>query len=197
MPGLSIGHSTPFAQSSNYHTVLNHRFREESAYDAAKQVKIKCPYCGIWARKGGVCSLCGTRIPGGPAARFQPPSNPQPTTPGRAAANTTTVRTPGRFGSGESSSWGEIPANTMRSRTPPASARNDNQPRDMRRPMSPSTTHHVNYATRSRSKSPPASLTAKRGSLDGGIAARKVKCSYCGIWVQSGRLCTLCRTPAK
>ncbi len=61
---MSVGGATPFAQPSLYQTAANHSFRDESAYSAAKcQTKMKCPQCGIWAKRGSDCALCGCIIP--------------------------------------------------------------------------------------------------------------------------------------
>lgn len=35
-----------------------HKFREEEPFDPSKQTKIKCQFCGCWAKKGVPCTLC-------------------------------------------------------------------------------------------------------------------------------------------
>ena len=61
---LGVGGGTVFAQHSNYPTARNASFRSESPYDARRQSKVKCPGCGVWAAKGGQCTLCATAVPG-------------------------------------------------------------------------------------------------------------------------------------
>lgn len=238
MPGLSIGNFTPFSQASNYHTVLNHRFREESAYDPAKQVKIKCPYCGIWAKKGSTCSLCGTRVPGNPPSQLTSSSSlpakrhsaasddARHTEPSRSArarskspasggGRSTPVTTRQQYevsGSHTSHTPSRLSFHQGLSYQTPTTARGD-----QRRFGSPGVSLSTNVPHNSRqvhydalhddpylsqygsenhrnSQSSGAAVEARRVSE---LSARKVKCSYCGIWVQTGKMCTLCRTPAK
>jgi hypothetical protein len=55
---LGIHGATPFFMKSNHQTAFNHAFRDESPYEPAKQTKIKCTFCGCWARKGFPCYHC-------------------------------------------------------------------------------------------------------------------------------------------
>lgn len=186
MPGIGIGVSTPFSQPSNYQTVLNHRYRDETPYDPSKQLKIKCPYCGVWARKGRECSLCGTAVPGhAPQQRSKSPSATSSSRQGHSASRQRpldhTTSTPGRTGKPttpkRTSTWeASIPA------------------------MSPGSSY---YASREQlgqpqrgAQSPGQSFRSTTTPLRHGPdqQVRKVKCSYCGIWVPAGKICSLCRT---
>lgn len=191
MPGLGVGHATQFSQNSDYRTVLNHRFREASAYDPLKQTKVKCPYCGVWARKGYQCTLCGTKIAGQPPqlmlqqrSRSRSPAAGSSrnmtsraagvashTSRGAFADGSTTPRTPGRQGSSFKAAdpWQQAPP-----QTPPASFRRD----------------PIQSATPSMLRGAPSHTPQQQATL------KKVKCSYCGVWVQVGKICTLCRTQA-
>jgi hypothetical protein len=62
---LGVGVATPFAQPSNHQTAFNHGFRRVSAYNAAEcNARKKCSSCGVWARVGIPCSLCGGLVKG-------------------------------------------------------------------------------------------------------------------------------------
>ena len=64
MPLIGVGGATPFAMASNHPTAFNHTFRDEVGYNARAQVKMKCPSCGCWARRGAACYLCKTPVGG-------------------------------------------------------------------------------------------------------------------------------------
>lgn len=61
---LGVGGSTPFAMATNHPTAYNHSFRDTVGYDPKKQSRMKCTYCGCWARKGELCYQC--KQPTGP-----------------------------------------------------------------------------------------------------------------------------------
>jgi hypothetical protein len=147
MPRLGVGRNTPFAQNSNYHTIYNHCFRDESGYDPSKQVKVKCAYCGVWVRKGCCCGLCGTAAPGYSPAAARPRSPASRSAPHRFEGQTNTSR-----------GAAHLSAMAARSATP--------------------------------------TLKGNGAHLSEDRPSRKVKCSYCGIWVECGKICALCRTPS-
>jgi hypothetical protein len=65
---LGIGGATPFAMKSNHQTAHNHSFRDTSGYDPAKNNKVKCSFCGCWAKKASICYQCKRPIGSGSAA---------------------------------------------------------------------------------------------------------------------------------
>ena len=64
MPALGVNGATPYAQGSNHPTAHNHSHRDVSSYDARRQTRVKCTYCGCWAQKGALCYQC--KQPTGP-----------------------------------------------------------------------------------------------------------------------------------
>lgn len=192
MPGIGIGVSTPFSQPSNYQTVLNHRFRDETPFDPSKQLKMKCPYCGVWAKKGRECSLCGTRVPGGPPPqRMERARSKSPATSRREPRPSVSRQTHFDTSGG------------------PAVTPNSRSGRAMERPSTPrnggssweASIHAMSpgpsYNSVERNAQAPllqSGTTPLRHGPDQHV--RKVKCSYCGIWVPVGKYCTLCRTLA-
>lgn len=187
MVGLGIGRNTPFSQGSDYHTAFNHKYREESGFDPSKQVKVKCSYCGIWARKGAPCSLCGTRAPGGQLELRR----------SRSPSMTTSTATPSKsFQSSNarsilatiSNNTAAPPASTLRRAQSP-SLHVDPTATSRQRPVTPVRTTPVEQTVNSMRAIP-------KRSADDVTFTKKVKCSYCGIWVNVGKMCTLCRTQA-
>lgn len=55
---LSVGGATPFPMPSLHQTVGNHAFRDAAKYDPAKQIRVKCTFCGCWATRGEICKQC-------------------------------------------------------------------------------------------------------------------------------------------
>lgn len=74
---LGVGGATPFAMKSNHQTAYNHSFRDCSGYDPSRQTKIKCSFCGCWAKKGSVCYQCKRPVGTG-TARVAPQAAPPP-----------------------------------------------------------------------------------------------------------------------
>ena len=166
MPSLGVGRCTTFSQSSNHHTIYNHCFRETSGYDVARQSKIKCTYCGVWATKGTNCALCGTFAK---SVRYDRAKSP-PATARRVASDVV------------------APASPTTSRRDGAAVRPTTAPRQQATtPRSP--------ATRAV-QAPNSPSIGQRNTSAAAAVNSKVKCSYCGVWVQPGRYCSLCRTPS-
>eukprot|EP00758_Cryptobia_borreli_P010787 Tbor_TRINITY_DN5601_c1_g1::TRINITY_DN5601_c1_g1_i3::g.9437::m.9437 len=55
---ISVTSSASSKQSLPTENAFHHKFREETTFDPSKQVKVKCQFCGCWAKKGAPCSLC-------------------------------------------------------------------------------------------------------------------------------------------
>ena len=72
---LGVNGATPFYMKSNHQTAFNHSFRDESSYDPSKQTKVKCAFCGCWAKKGHPCYQC-KRSPSGAMVNRAPPVGP-------------------------------------------------------------------------------------------------------------------------
>ncbi|CUG91044.1 Hypothetical protein, putative [Bodo saltans] len=186
MPGIGIGISTPFSQPSNYQTVLNHRFRDETPYDPSKQLKIKCPYCGVWARKGRDCTLCGTKVPGASSLHRQ--ERPRSRSPGASRRDHTRIDIQSKA---DASASATTPGRVARPTTPRNTSTWD--------ASIPSMSPGASYYSANRESSPTRrpytrDETPLRHGPDQQV--RKVKCSYCGIWVPVGKMCALCRTQA-
>jgi hypothetical protein len=90
--GLGIGGATPFHMSSNHQTAFNHSFRDTVGYDPSKQVRVKCWFCGCWAKKGKLCYHCH-RFQGKAPAALHDIIPPRPsTTSARNSARSLTPR---------------------------------------------------------------------------------------------------------
>jgi DNA-directed RNA polymerase subunit RPC12/RpoP len=192
MPGLGIGVSTPFSQPSNYQTVLNHRFRDEAPYDPSKQTKMKCPYCGVWARKGRTCSLCGTQVPGAPPPQRMEQSRARSPA---AGSNGNSARRGGRTSGDIADAPMTTPGRTGKPHTP---GRTHMSTSEGIPNMSPGSSFYSSRDPQRRVQSPGQTFRRTTTPLSHGPdqQVRKVKCSYCGIWVPVGKICSLCRTQA-
>lgn len=170
MPALGVGGATPFAMRSNHATAFNHSFRDVAAYDPLKQVRVKCPSCGVWARRGAQCYLCRRPV-GGYAA---PRRNNVRVGDGSVSERPSTAS---MRRSSSHTSEGHQHATTPRATSQPRSS--------APRPTSarPSTAR----GTSTSSGSHPTAAAA---------AHSKVKCKSCGCWVTKGKACYLCRTVA-
>lgn len=164
---LGVGNATPFSQGSNYHTVYNHSFRDQVSYNVRQQVKVKCGYCGCWATKGKECTLCGTGAKGATPASTRPTS--------------------GRVGASRSSS----PACSSRH-----SSRSVSQYSNQAQPMQQIPVNsRSNFSTSASQFNNTANPRYQNASNQyQATAPKKVKCNYCGIWVQCGKMCSLCRS---
>ena len=47
-------------RKKNSENAHHHKYRDESSFNPAAQVKLKCSFCGCWANRDAPCSLCKT-----------------------------------------------------------------------------------------------------------------------------------------
>jgi hypothetical protein len=269
---LGVGVSTPFSQPCNYHTALNHCFRDESSYKVSAQARMKCPYCGVWGLRGMNCKLCHTVIPGNAAlflnrenagnksGRRTPNGSSRSNTPGGSSRSAST--TPGKTASAVGHKTPtrtllrQMDQNVSYSATSPkvgsnvtprnqaggyqpqqqqpdqgvrsssAAAKNlvfpqraeerrqqlmnNNGPnafeacygeslRECGVPVesmirSASATSSLSQLSEGRSQTSGAVQSMESTGKPQEKVAPKIKCNYCGIWMQPGRICALCRT---
>lgn len=112
---LGIGGATPYSMKSNHQTAYNHSFRDTTGYDPAKNNKVKCSFCGCWAKKGSTCYQC--KRPVGTGGHSVAPYPSQPSTPRVASASRSSFDQPGlrpRSSSGRlSTSSSRVPDNAL------------------------------------------------------------------------------------
>lgn len=170
---LGIGGATPFAMPSNHPTAFNHSFRDESSYRPELQVRMKCHFCGVWARKGHDCYLCHRPVGGHTGApmsprtgtsfthatmSYQAPSPQQQRSRSREARPTSALHV-------RSSSSNSRAQQPLRGTTP-RQYPNDNANTHSFRDISP--------------------FEAQNNM--------KVKCRSCGCWAIRAKPCSLCHT---
>jgi len=190
---LGIGGATPYSMPSNHPTSYNHSHRDTVPYDASRQVKVKCGYCGCWVRKGGICSLCGT--PQGGALAFERPetlsvqSPPQQkngprrsTSAGRLKHNSVTATGGGIQGGPLYMSPAPRSAASTTQRSIPRSGYGRDSTASPQPPQR-SWTHKTALNHKHRDELPydPSLQT-------------KVKCRNCGCWAPKCGRCGLCGT---
>lgn len=178
---------------SNYPTALNHRFREESGYDVAAQVKRKCTYCGVWAEKGKPCQLCRTFVPGPTSRRTNSPAASSRS----ASASTTTSSQQPLHCHPYAPHDVEVPTvfppslPPQPSRMPLASYCGNTTPTVKSRCDAALRSFSSSQLVGSQHKLTKAIMTPH---TPGKSVALKVRCNFCGEWVMKGRYCALCRT---
>mmetsp|Transcript_12844 Transcript_12844/g.39906 ORF Transcript_12844/g.39906 Transcript_12844/m.39906 type:complete len:189 (-) Transcript_12844:287-853(-) len=179
MPTLGIGQSTPYHMGTDHPTALNHCFRDTAPYNPAAQARIKCPFCGVWAKRGENCYLCRRFVKGIPAARDNSVrisvGRRTPTNNSLASGRSVSA---GGGGGGSYAAQHEISMNSARGRHVDPSAPRDNRAAAVRRSVS-----------RGRQPEPLPGAEAEAAK-----PAPKVKCRSCGCWVELAKPCRLCRT---
>lgn len=170
---LGVGGATPFASKSNHQTALNHCFRETSGFDPSKQTKVKCSFCGCWARRGQLCYQCKRPAGGGASSTCfssLPSASSRPMTP-RATASAVP---PPRANS-------TIPNNAV------ATDHSINTPR-------PSTAANHSALHTSRVPDNASQHKFRETSSYDPSARLRVKCTFCGCWASRGQHCYFCKT---
>eukprot|EP01065_Artemidia_motanka_P003724 TRINITY_DN11774_c0_g1_i1.p1 TRINITY_DN11774_c0_g1~~TRINITY_DN11774_c0_g1_i1.p1 ORF type:complete len:239 (+),score=61.67 TRINITY_DN11774_c0_g1_i1:72-719(+) len=209
MSALGVGGATTFSQPSNHATSLNHCHRDTTAYQPAAQTKVKCGYCGVWVRKGGVCSLCRTPQGGSTEVVVSPPHASPPTR--RASVSRRRTSSEGRLRRGTSMSTSGTSlhaspgyrAHASPTRRGYSGAAAADPLTGSRRSLSRShltPREDYDHLTSSISQSPQRSY-GHRTALNhkhrdevpyDPSRQTKIKCSSCGCWAPKCGRCVLC-----
>jgi hypothetical protein len=187
--GLGIGGATPFHMRSNHQTAFNHSFRDTAPYNPI-QPRVKCAFCGVWARKGTACYLCRRFVKGLPAPRdnsvkVKPSSistTPQRTPLSRNATNTgrpTSHHYDPSAGPGTGAGGSYVAAAAAQQ---PRASSSSAAAAAFGRSSTATSASGVRARSTSESRAPPA------------VANEKIKCKSCGCWAYKGKPCSLCRT---
>jgi hypothetical protein len=166
---LGIGGATPFQMRSNHQTAFNHSFRDTAPFNPV-QSRVKCGFCGVWARKGGPCYLCRRFVKGLPAPR----DNSVKVAPSESTIfhmSRSSYRDPMASAAVNSTSNTTLAAASADSR------------------FGRSATASGSRGARASSKE-NSSATAQQ-------VHEKIKCKSCGCWATKGKPCSLCRTVTK
>ena len=192
---LGVGRFTQYCQASNYGTIYNHSYRDPVPYNASKQIKMKCPSCGVWARKGAPCNLCSAFIPSVKPRAVSP--NASLRDPRTALSRTAIHKVPAARRPQELDvlpvSFNSNAATTPIARRtlthPSLQTPRNNYPVSV--PSSSAIAQRTSpfMATASTSKK-----NKEREPTHAEQGCVKVQCRYCGLWVVQGRYCSLCRT---